>query len=355
MALLVLFLWGAGSSFAGVVPLVQSVDFYPNGAKFTFRVEAEKGNFDFSLPGAFEEESLRCLTRGSLTSLKTDSFPVKESPAPELQPLRKKMQDAERVVRLLEAREATLKQALLMFQHNPFPTPTSKANDGDSGTVLWGPAWIDYIARVKKGRLDAATEMVELNGTLLKAREDFGEAQENFEILRQNLERRKPHNASRTLRVSGTTSSASTTLLFEAYTPAAGWRVEHEMDMNGDTGDIEAKMSALAYQNTGLNIEGEFAFHTRRPTSSVNPPDINPLIVTLRTSPVALGRRQMNEEYFAGTGSLSRQMADRMENIPGYVMSKQPEHASTESAPIVPMPDVISSRWASSSCKAFPY
>jgi hypothetical protein len=43
-------------------------------------------------------------------------------------------------------------------------------------------------------------------------------------------------------------------------------------------------MRAEAWQKTGIDAEGELAFHTRTPSAAVAPPEIRPLSVFLRDS-----------------------------------------------------------------------
>jgi uncharacterized protein (TIGR02231 family) len=271
---------------------VESVDFYPVGAKFTFRVEAgepeNEKSFAFTLPGAFDRDSLRCLTREKLTSLKIEESRVKETPSQELEPLRRKIEELQSAIRLLEVRKPSLDQALAMLQRDPFPTggdgKEKEKNSSSGDPALWGDAWIAYIASAQKARLGLDMEMLELNETLSKTLEELEKAREDFETLQADLEEKKPHNASSLLRISGTAETGSP-LLFEARTSAAGWSVEYEMDMASETGDIAVKMNAQVWQNTGLNADGELAFHTRQPFSSLSPPEVQPLTVTLRPAP----------------------------------------------------------------------
>jgi hypothetical protein len=83
--------------------------------------------------------------------------------------------------------------------------------------------------------------------------------------------------------VSGTTPGQAV-LLFEAYTPAAGWGVGYEMAMNSATGAIKTKMNAAAHQRTGVDVNGSLSFHTRAPSFAVTAPDVRPLTVGVRAN-----------------------------------------------------------------------
>ncbi|MDR1943723.1 MAG: DUF4139 domain-containing protein [Synergistaceae bacterium] len=253
---------------------VRSVDFYPSGAKFVFQVKSG-GSFDFVLPGAFSLESLRCLTKERLTSLETEVSYEKEKDHPELLALERKMDAASREVSLFAGRRAALNQTLEMLQ-----SPFARTQDDEKGGIS-AKELIEYAASAQKLRLDIETELVDIGIGEAKAKKVHAEAREEYEAMRVRLETKKPHNPRAILKVGGTTS-APATLLFEAYTPAAGWRAGYEMEMNSATGEIDAKMNAVAWQGSGVDVNGLISFHTRQPSFAVTPPEVNPLTVGLR-------------------------------------------------------------------------
>ncbi|MDR3264588.1 MAG: DUF4139 domain-containing protein [Synergistaceae bacterium] len=282
---------------AGSEISVRSVDFYPAGAKVTFQIEVRKpdievkktdadGRFEFVLPGAFSQDGIRCLTREKLTSLKVEPA-FRREPVPEaLLLLEQKVNDATRAVRLLQGRRAALSQTMEMLQ-TPFPATGEK----DEGKVrIDGGDLIEYIENAQELRHEIETELVEVGLNELKAQKKMNEAREDFEALRRELEGKKPASSSTILRVGGTTSEPAI-LTFEAWTSVAGWNVEYDMDLNSETGDIAAGMNALAWQRTGLDLDGECAFHTRQPSFAVSPPDVAPLTVGLRSKEIFMSRQ----------------------------------------------------------------
>ncbi|MDR1874477.1 MAG: DUF4139 domain-containing protein [Synergistaceae bacterium] len=284
---------------------VQSIDVYPGGANFTFRVEAGE-RFSFTLPGAFDRERVRCLTRENLTSLRVDSAYAKTTQPEEFLKLRRDVDAKSRVVSRLEGRKGALSQAQEMLR---LPFSVIYAPGGGQGRQDKGDREslieIDYIAKAREYRLEIETELVEVNEELQKAEEELRLAQEEFDVLSRTLEERKPLNASTVLEVSGTTAVPST-LLFEAWTSVAGWNVEYEMDMDSATGDVDVKMDAVVRQRTGLDVDADLAFHTRRPSSVVEPPEVRPLVVDIASK---TPRADLMMSYYGASASRSKSEA----------------------------------------------
>jgi uncharacterized protein (TIGR02231 family) len=211
-----------------------------------------------------------------LTSVKVEALPVVETAYAELEPLEKKAEDAQKSVDLLEGQSTSLSQTLAMIA-SPFPQSGGGAKV-DEG-VLSG--YIAYLKDALKLRQDLEAELVDINIALLRAQKALKEAQDELAAERSRLDGKKPHNSRNVLSVSGTTSGPAA-LLFEAYTPAAGWNVVYEMGMNSATGGIKTKMNAVAHQRTGMDVSGNLSFHTRQPSFMVSPPEVSPLTVGLR-------------------------------------------------------------------------
>jgi uncharacterized protein (TIGR02231 family) len=105
-------------------------------------------------------------------------------------------------------------------------------------------------------------------------------------VRQTELLNKRPYNDEFTLRFRGTGAPGAATrsgpILIEAATSAARWNVRYDMDLNSETGAVVAKMRAQAWQKTGMDVKGEFSFHTRHPSSAVNPYEVTPLRVDLR-------------------------------------------------------------------------
>ncbi|MDR2137054.1 MAG: hypothetical protein LBO68_02080, partial [Synergistaceae bacterium] len=264
---------GEAAAFA-----VRSVDFYPVGARFVFHVEPDgpDKNFDLTLPGSFSLESVRFLTQGDVSSVRVETQSRSEWTPPTLAPLKARIDAQDRELKLLKARENALNQT-----KNQILAPLPKD--------LGGKDLILYIEDAQGIRERVESELVDLNARIEKAEKEL-------QILKAEYTRKVPENGEEFLRVSGTFATGKP-LLLEALTYFAGWNVRYDMDLDSQTGDIDAVMHAHAWQKTGLDVTGEFLFHTRQPSYGIAPPEVRPLAVNLRsvsreqrTSPEPLGR-----------------------------------------------------------------
>jgi uncharacterized protein (TIGR02231 family) len=295
----IFFLWCyffcmVGIGEAAVTPEVNTVDFYPTGARFVFRIpafEGERRDFEFTLPGAFDSQSVRLLTQDGVTSMRAEAVTVKLTPPKELDPLKKVAAEKQRELRLWRARQNAVNQALYMLHSMLSP-------DVD------GKEFFSYVDKVREERLRYETELVDLELGMEKAAEELKAAEEELNALRSELERKRPRNETQVVSVSGTAITADP-ILFEAYTSAAGWNVRYDMNLDSGTGVITAKMQARAWQQTGLNLKGEFFFHSRHPSPSIDPPEVSPMPVGLLVRP----RSGQGYPGAPGMGSLKRTSA----------------------------------------------
>lgn len=260
----------ASSAGATVTPEVRSVDFYPAGAKFVFRIDAD-GAFDTTLPGAFIPDSVRLLAQDGVSSLRVESLPREQWTPPALALLKTQLDMKDRELKLQEAKKAALEQTLAMV-NAPLPRDFS------------GKDLILHIEDAQTMRVRIGTELVDLNLAIEKTNRELG-------ALRDEYDRKMPEGAESVVQISGV-SHASGPLLFEALTHAAGWFVRYDMNLDSSTGIIDARMQARAWQRTGLDVDGSFEFHTRQPSFTIYPPDVRPLIVTLM-------EKQLKEQAFA--------------------------------------------------------
>jgi len=137
------------------------------------------------------------------------------------------------------------------------------------------------------------------------ARREYGEILEELQTLRAELERDSlgrlpvPLVLRDVLRVRGTAPSAEP-ILFEARTNRAGWSVRYDINLNSETGDIDAVMFAMVNQGTGLDLDGSFSFHSRAPSLAVTAPRLNPLTVSLAERVQRIEQRSTGEPTLFG-------------------------------------------------------
>jgi uncharacterized protein (TIGR02231 family) len=249
---------------------VRSVDFYPSGARFVFQVTEDPGkdkNFEITLPGAFLSDSVRFLTQGGVSSVKVENAPRDAWTPPALAPLKSRIDEKDRELKLLQARHRALEQAKGMIG-----SPLPKNFSGDGKSLLL------YIEDAQAMRLRVENELVDLNFKI-------AEIDKELTVLRAEYNRKTPHSAESVLRIQGVfTAAAEEPLLFEAMTYSAGWFVRYDMNLDSATGSINAVMGARAWQKTGLDVAGEFSFHTRQPSFAIAPPKVSPLTIDLQAT-----------------------------------------------------------------------
>jgi uncharacterized protein (TIGR02231 family) len=251
-------------------PEVEGVYFYPSGAKFIFKIEADS-NFDVTLPGAFEPDSVRFLERENVDNVRVESRSREEWVPPALLKLKSQIEVADRSLKLLLARESALEKTMSKI-NAPLP-------QGFNGKNL-----IFFIENSRSMLSDIGVEMVDLNLEIEKSRKQLTELQSEYK-------KKMPGNADKAVLISGASTSEGS-LLFEAYSGFAGWSVQYDMNLDSTTGSIDAKMRAEVWQNTGLDVVGEFTFHSRQPSFAIYPPNVLPLSVILQ--PLKLPRGNMD-------------------------------------------------------------
>ncbi|NLL37661.1 MAG: DUF4139 domain-containing protein [Fretibacterium sp.] len=249
------------SSVAGAEPLVRSVDVYPKGGRIVFEapVEPKGGTFSIELPGAFDPESVRVLNPLGAENLRVKMVSRAPWVPVGLEPLKARLDTLNAELASLEGRVAALQQTRKMLV-----IPSTLKDFGARDLIA-------YIEGAQTLRTTVENEMVTLDERMKKATEERDRLQSEYDG-------KSPYNAELALQVSGRLFNPGPALI-EAFTPSIAWSLHYSMDMNSNTGDIEARMYALTQQRTGLDLKGGFVFHTRRPAESVQPPSVKPLVV----------------------------------------------------------------------------
>jgi len=282
-------------------PEVESVFFYPSGARFVFRIEAGK-DFDFVLPGAFDADSVRFMERDNVAFVRVENLNRVGWVPPSLVELKSQVDNADHSMKLLLARKSALEQTLKRI-NDPLPQ--------DFG----GKNLIFYIKDSQEMLSHIGAEMVDLDLEIEKNREKLVE-------LRTEYDKRMPANAEKAVLVSGA-PTAEGPLLFEAYSRFAGWNVQYDMNLDSTTGVIDSKMRAQAWQKTGIDVTGEFTFHTRQPSFAIYPPDVRPLTVDLQASipqQIDLRKRETADMEFITQAPLALNLLDE-EGVQGILPS----------------------------------
>jgi len=262
---------------AAAEPEVVSVDFYPSGARFVFQLELDReGDFEFTLPGAFQADTVRTLERGA-ASMRAETIRVRPAALPEVEALERVVAERRREVRLTEGRINATNHALRMIHE----TITVEVG----GRELMGH--IDRVVdRASEKRLQYELALVDLEIEKENALREYREALEDLYIRRDELEESMP-DRSRIVRVRGSAYGAEP-ILFEARTNDAWWNARYDINLNSETGEVSAVMFAMVAQRTGLDVEGDFSFHSRAPSLAIAAPHLRPLTVRLAGRDIAV-------------------------------------------------------------------
>ena len=260
---------------------ISTVDFYPSGAKFTFAVEPQGSNGDFTavIPGAFNPESIRLANPENVygdiyVSRRTRTV---WTPA-QLEALRLEAERQSRNVSDLNAKKSALEQTLSLLKNsNPDKSKPSEL--------------LAYIKEAQSVRLEAENELSSL-------KQELAREQEKLRMLNQELQNRRPSGDTRYTVVTG---QAGGTVYIEAFTDSASWRPRYILDLGTMSEAVEVKMYILASQKTGLDYTGSMTLHTKTPDESITTPEITPLRVGIKPK----------EEVIASTSGLSISRTNR--------------------------------------------
>ena len=241
---------------------IPAVDFYPSGAKFTFMVEPQSpdGNFTAVLPGSFNVDSVRLANPENVYGDINVSIHSRMKWTPsELEGLRQQSEAQTKTVNDLLATKSALEQTLnLLKNSNP---DKSKPDE-----------LLTYIKNAQSLRLEVENEL-----SALKAR--LNEEQEKQRMLLAELQAKSPRGANNYITVSG---QAKGTVYIEAFTNSATWRPRYILNLETSSGRIEARMFIRAFQRTGLSYNGKMTLHTKTPDERITTPELQPLKVGIK-------------------------------------------------------------------------
>lgn len=241
---------------------ISAVDFYPSGAKFTFAVEPQDkdGNFTAVIPGAFKADTIRLANPESVYgNIYVASYPRTKWTPPQLEPLRLQAQAQSKIIADLNAKKSALEQTLsLLKDSNP-----DKANPDDL---------IKYIKEAQNIKLETENELSALKVTL-------SDEQEKLRMLNSELTSKTPRGSDKFIIVTG---KAKGTVYLEAFTDSASWSPRYTLDLDTASGKIAVKMFIRASQKTGLDYSGAMTLHTKTPDQNITTPEVSPLKVGIK-------------------------------------------------------------------------
>ncbi len=241
---------------------ISAVDFYPSGAKFTFAVEPQgtNGNFTAIIPGAFRADSIRLANPESVYGdIYVATYPRTKWIPPQIEPLWLQIKSQEQTVNDLNARKQSLEQTL-NFLKNANP---KKATPGEL---------LNFIKEAQNVRLETENELSRIKATL-------SDEQEKLRLLNAELNSKTPGSANSFIVVTG---QAGGTVYLEAFTESASWRPRYTLNLTTLNSSVEVKMYIRASQKTGLDYTGNMTLHTKNPDERITTPEITPLRVGIK-------------------------------------------------------------------------
>lgn len=256
-----------GVSFALDVPEkysseISAVDFYPSGAKFTFAIDPQDkdGNFTAVIPGAFKPESIRLANPETVYGdIYVASYTRTRWTPAQLEALRLEAEQQALNVSDLNAKKSALEQTLSLLKNsNPDKSKPSEL--------------LAYIKDAQSVRLEAENELSSLKS-------EISREQEKLRMLTQELQNRRPSGDTRYTIVTG---QAGGMVYLEAFTDSAYWRPRYTLDLTTVNENIEVKMYIRASQKTGLDYTGNMTLHTKTPDESITTPEVSPLRVGIK-------------------------------------------------------------------------
>ena len=265
------------------IDTITAIDFYPSGAKFSFKVEpADKdGNFKAVLPGSFNADSIRALDPEYIEGdLRVETFSRERWIPSWLAPMKSQAEELENKIEKFKAQRAALEQTLEMLSE----VKPEKSNPGEL---------LSYIKDTQTLRLDTENELINIKSEITKA-------QAKLKAINSELNSRRPSGDTSFIVVSG---KASNTVEFTAFTSAAWWQPRYVLDLSTTSGKIDTELYVRASQRTGLDFKGdEIVLHTKTPDERIVNPVLNPLKVGIKPK----------EEKIATVGSMSVSRNNRM-------------------------------------------
>ena len=261
---------------------ITGIDFYPSGAKFSFKVEPydKEGNFKAVLPGAFNADTVRLINPEDIDGdIHVESFSRTRWIPSKLEALKKQADELEEKINSLNAKKSSLEQILGMLEE----LKPEKSNPEELLT---------YIKNSGVLRLDTENELINIKSEIKKA-------QAELQTVSNELNSRRPSRDTSYLVVTGKTINWAE---FSAFTSSAWWSPRYVLDLDSSKGNIAVDLYVRASQKTGLDFKGDIVLHTKTPDERIITPALNPLRVGIKPK----------EEKIATVGTASFSRNNRM-------------------------------------------
>ena len=277
---------------------IVAVDFYPSGAKFTFKYKPSENDFEFAIPGAFNADSVRAVdAKNSGANIQARSVTRAEWIPDYIRELNSQVEAHSKKIQELNYEKEALEQTISFLKN-------TKPKDSDAGGLL------NFIKESQVLRQ-------ETNNRLLAVNNKLNDERKILKILEAERSSKLPARNDRFVLVTG---NANAEFLFEAFTSYADWNAKYTLDLDSKSGDIKAQMFAKISQRTGLDYEGKITLHTKTPDERIVEPKILPLKASFQPKV---------ERVTAAPGSAPRfdrmSMRMKMDSAANYEAASEPE------------------------------
>ena len=274
---------------------ITEINFYPGGAKFSFKVEPydSDGNFKAVLPGSFQADSIRALNPDFIEGdIRVEVFNRDRWIPSQLEEIKNQVDELENKIAELTAKRTAFEQTLEML--NELKPEKSKPEE-----------LLTYIKDSQALRLDTENELVSL-------KKEISDEQAKLKTLKNELNSRRPQGDSSYILITG---KAADDVEFTAFTNAAAWQPRYVLDLDSSTGKISTELFVRASQKTGLDYKhGDIILHTKTPDERITTPILNPLkvgikpkeekIATLGTASFSRNNRMYESARMAGASKM---------------------------------------------------
>lgn len=238
------------------------VDVYPRGARITLEVPASP-SIRLELPATLDEKTL---TVEGIEGVTIRDWSVRTLPAMDWLPssldnLKGQVEQLRAEIGLRQSRLKALRQAASQLEKLE-PATTSA----------------DETARFVDGIMEKRESLERESFSTNRVIED---AQRRLTVLEQLLESRRPAVKDRFLELTALCEGQGT-IRIQAWTSQAGWTPRYRMDLESATGKVSGTLDALVHQKTGLPWEGTVVVHSSQPRSTLNVPELPPMVVDFR-------------------------------------------------------------------------
>lgn len=270
-------------------------DVYPRGARIT--LEAPAGApVRLELPATLDETTI---TVEGAEGINVREWSVRTLPASDWLPaslddLKGQIEQLRTEIGLQQARLAALRQAAAQLEKLVL-----EAKSAEETT-----RFVDGIMEKRQS----------LEEEILSTNRELEEARSRLAVLEKLLETRRPAVKDRILELTAFCEGEGT-IRIRAWTNQAGWAPRYRMNLESVSGEVSGTLEALVHQKTGLPWEGKIIVHSSQPRSSLNVPQLPPMVVDFREEMPYFGESRSMKAMSLAVDEAATPAENRVETV----------------------------------------